>query len=93
MEKNLFIPLKTEFFEAFERGEKDTEYRAYGPRWNEETCRVGRRVTVSHGYGKARRLIGEVVRFSIVGPDASPGIRKCYPEGSEFAAIKIRIDA
>jgi hypothetical protein len=32
MSKPLFIPLKAEFFEAFERGEKDTEYRVYGPR-------------------------------------------------------------
>ena len=31
--KPLFIPLKAEFFNAFERGEKTAEYRVYGPRW------------------------------------------------------------
>jgi len=24
-QKNLFVPLKTEYYEAFERGDKDTE--------------------------------------------------------------------
>lgn len=33
--KPLFIPIKREFFEAFERGDKTHEYRLYGPRWNE----------------------------------------------------------
>jgi hypothetical protein len=42
-EKPLFIPLKAEYFEAFESGGKRTEYRLSGPRWNAETCRMGRR--------------------------------------------------
>lgn len=37
-EKLIFIPLKREFFEAFENGMKTVEYRKYGPRWNERTC-------------------------------------------------------
>ena len=61
--KPLFIPLKTEFFEAFERGEKTTEYRMAGPRWNAKTCRVGRKVTLSHGYSPKRRLYGTVKAF------------------------------
>lgn len=36
--KPLFIPLKKEYYEAFECGEKTVEYRAYGPWWNEKTC-------------------------------------------------------
>lgn len=39
--KSLFVPLKKEYYEAFECGEKTVEYRAYGPRWNEKTCWVG----------------------------------------------------
>lgn len=62
-ERPLFIPLNREYFEAFERGEKTTEYRVYGPRWNERTCTIGRRVTLSLGYGKQRRLTGRVARF------------------------------
>lgn len=48
----VFIPLKTEYYEAFCDGSKTVEYRQYGPRWNERTCQVGRRVTISKGYGK-----------------------------------------
>ncbi len=62
--KPLFIPLKTEFFEAFEKGTKTVEYRKYGPRWNEKTCEVGRAVTLSHGYGTKRRLQGVVKGFT-----------------------------
>ena len=50
----LFVPLRTEYFRAFERGEKRAEWRAYGPRWNERTCWVGRDVTLSLGYSGAR---------------------------------------
>jgi hypothetical protein len=88
-DKPLFIPLNAEWFERFEDGSKDTEYRPYGPRWNERTCRIGRAVVLSYGYGKARRISGVVTGFEIVGPGAHPGIRKVYPAGERFAAIRI----
>lgn len=59
----LFIPLRREYFEAFESGEKTEEYRPYGPRWNERTCRIGRRVVISLGYGTLRRLTGTITGF------------------------------
>ena len=62
-DRPLFLPLKREYFDAFERGHKIVEYRKYGPRWNERTCVVGRAVTLSCGYGKARRLQGRIVWF------------------------------
>jgi len=43
----LFIPLKGEYFDAFARGEKRQEFRPWGKRWNERTCRIGRRVVLS----------------------------------------------
>jgi hypothetical protein len=61
--KPLFIPLKTIYFNKFADGTKTTELRAYGPRWNERTCIVGRAVTLSHGYGKHRRLQGVITAF------------------------------
>lgn len=64
MEKPLFIPLKGKWFDAFVCGEKADELRAYGPRWNERTCRVGRPVTLSRGYGKHERLGGHVSAFT-----------------------------
>ncbi|OPY72466.1 MAG: hypothetical protein A4E63_01209 [Syntrophorhabdus sp. PtaU1.Bin050] len=62
--KPLFIPLKREHFESFESGAKTTEFRQYGPRWNERTCIVGRPVILSLGYGKQRRLKGVITAFS-----------------------------
>ena len=68
-EKPLFIPLNTKYFEAFKAGIKPSELRPYGPRWNEKTCRVGRKVTLSKGYGKHERISGEVTRFRRTTPD------------------------
>lgn len=64
-EKALFIPLKTKWFEAFKSGEKTEELRLAGGRWNERTCRVGRPVVLSKGYGKGSRLQGEIWRFKV----------------------------
>jgi hypothetical protein len=61
--KPLFIPLKTEFYDAFEAGIKGEELRRYGPRWNEKTCAVGRDVVLSKGYGKRHRMTGRIWKF------------------------------
>ena len=61
--KPLFIPLKAEYYEAFANGSKVDELRCYGPRWNEETCKPGREVVLSKGYGKQARLKGKVGGF------------------------------
>ena len=73
--KPLFVPLKTRYFRAFEDGTKTTEYRRYGPRWNERTARIGRPVTLSHGYSGARLYARVRAARAIQGstlPDASP---------------------
>jgi len=62
-ERPLFMALKTEHYLPFRSGEKRYEIRPYGARWNEETCRVGRLASVSHGYQKKGRLIRVVTRF------------------------------
>ena len=61
--KPLFVPLKTEYYEAFANGSKTEELRRYGPRWNEKTCPVGREVVLSKGYGKQHRMAGRVWKF------------------------------
>lgn len=63
-EKPLFIPLKTEFYDRFADGSKTEELRLHGPRWNENTCRIGRAVTLSKGYGKANRMSGRIWKFT-----------------------------
>lgn len=62
VEKPLFIPLKREWFMAFKNGIKTVERRKAGPRWNERTCRVGREVVLSLGYGKQNRLAGRITQ-------------------------------
>lgn len=78
-ERPLFIPLKREYFEAFERGEKTEEYRKHCGPWNAQTCQVGREVVLSLGYGKSRRLRGVVASFHIENsPERLPGWIECY---------------
>ena len=92
--KPLFIPLKTEFFRAFQAGTKTVEFRQYGPRWNERTCAVGRPVVLSHGYGKRERLNGVVSGFSVaVEPTKTDAWRRCYGDaaGSAAACIAVRL--
>lgn len=63
--KPLFIPLKKQFFLAFQSGEKNTEYRKLGPRWNSRTCYKGRPAVLSLGYGKKSRLIGTICEVAL----------------------------
>lgn len=81
--KPLFIPLKSEYYEAFKDGSKRDELRLYGPRWNEETCAVGRPVVLSKGYGKQNRMSGKVDAFkkqhgSLFGKTYKASILACY---------------
>ena len=89
----LFIPLKTCYFNAFKSGEKDTEYRVYGKRWNLRTCRLGRAVTLSRGYGKHERLSGVISEFWIdTGPERPPGWVECYGTDPTLLAACIKIE-
>lgn len=89
-EKALFIPLCTEWYRQFEAGTKTTEYRSYGPRWNERTCRVGREAVLSHGYGKKNRLRRTVTGFKKIRWALAP-IAACeiYPNSDFIAAIEL----
>jgi hypothetical protein len=88
-EKPLFIPLRTQWFREFEAGTKDTEYRAYGPRWNERTCRIGRKATVSHGYS-GKRLERVVASFEMMSWSHAPKVAQdIYPYADFIAAIHL----
>lgn len=85
--KPLFIPLKREHFEAFASGIKETEYRPYGPRWNERTCTIGRPVVLSLGYGRAHRITGTIASFTTeADPTHRPGWVDCYGTAPRTAA-------
>jgi hypothetical protein len=90
-EKPLFVPLKTEYFRQFESGIKKKEYRRYGPGWNERTCRIGRAVTLSHGYSGAR-LKGTITGIDIFRARKDEGL-DTYGPGAEIIAIAIRLAA
>lgn len=90
----LFIPLKGLYFDAFASGDKTTEYRLYGKRWNEHTCPPGRPVTLSRGYGKYKRLSGQVRDFLRVSLPALPqhvqeSLRLLYGERAEREDIAV----
>jgi hypothetical protein len=81
--KPLFVPLNTEYFEAFADGSKREELRLYGPRWNEDTCKPGREVVLSKGDGKHARLKGRIWKFkrqhgSLFGSTYKAAIEKVY---------------
>lgn len=62
--KPLFIPLSRQFWALFASGQKDIEYRRYGPKWNEKVCTIGRQVTLSNGYTQ-RRISGTIRSFIV----------------------------
>lgn len=88
----LFIPLKSQYFDAFAEGRKTDEFRLYGKRWNERTCHVGRAVTLSKGYGKKNRLSGIITSFR-VSNEVTPSFRDCYPneKNPSVAVISIKL--
>ncbi len=87
-ERPLFVPLKREYFCAFKAGLKTYEYRKYGPKWNEVTCRIGREVALSLGYGKEHRLQGWVTSFEVREHVADiPGWTACYGDSEANAAV------
>ncbi|MGC8520184.1 MAG: hypothetical protein ACP5P4_16965 [Steroidobacteraceae bacterium] len=88
-DKPLFVPLKTQYFRAFEAGIKTIEYRRAGPLWNERRCWIGRPVTLSHGYSGSRLYtrIKSVQRVpASVLPDPEP-----YAPGDELLAIELEV--
>lgn len=101
-DRPLFVPLKAQHFDRFDRGEKRREYRPYGPRWNRETCRPGRAVTLSRGYGKQRRRAGRILSVMVLdGPaaaasfadfDAAAWLDLYGPEARPIIAIEIELE-
>ena len=96
-EHPLFIPLNAEHFEAFEAGEKAEEYRAPGGRWNARTCRPGRPVVLSYGYGKQRRLRARVRHFRHVKVSELPlkareAVRAIYGQIDRVVVIGLDVE-
>lgn len=87
IERPLFLPLKREYFEAFKDGTKVEEFRVLGVRWNERTCRIGRPVVLSLGYGTKHRIRGVIAGFrACIRPTLTPAWEDCYPTKIALAA-------
>ncbi len=89
LSKPLWIPLRREWFIAFRDGGKGHEWRLYGPRWNEDSCFIGRPVTLSLGYTRTR-LSGVVVSFDRRRAVA-PAVAELYGKGTMCAVIGITL--
>lgn len=98
MDKPLFIPLMGEYYDAFLAGTKKFELRLYGDRWNIKTCRIGRQVILSRGYGKQNRATGTIKAYSLwrvaqLSPDVVARLERLYGKKvqpyTEFIAIYI----
>lgn len=83
-DKPLFVPLKTEYYEKFESGQKTDELRrGSDKRWSAKHCYPGRPAVLSKGYGKQNRLDAVVTNHAVVSVSMLPaGLRAdfeaCY---------------
>jgi len=99
MNKNpLFLPLKTEFFNAFKDGTKTHEYRRHGRQFTKKNWFPGRRVNLRRGYSTNDNLYGTVTSFKvfrkseIIGSLAKTITDLYGPEDEEICEIGIEID-
>jgi hypothetical protein len=92
LEKPLFVPLMRKYYEQFVSGEKKFEYRKAGGPWNERTCRIGRLVTISMGYGKQHRRSGVITSFDIVPISEVPSAKEVYEDALYIAKIGIQLE-
>jgi hypothetical protein len=91
MEKPLYVILRRQWFDAFVDGSKTEEWRRYGAHFNEETCSIGRQVTLALGYTR-RRMTGRIRSFRTV--RLKPGDAACaiYGEGAVCAVFGVELD-
>ena len=87
----LFVPLRSQHFAAFADGSKTVEWRAWGPRWNDQAIAPGRAIALSKGYS-GDRLHGVIVSVERVDrPDAPETVRSIYPDARTFCALTISL--
>lgn len=90
--KPLFIPLKKFWYSVFLAGDKNTEYRAYGPRWNEKTCFPGRDALLNNGYTNKNSIQATVISLDVLPLDQAPEeVRDIYPNSEYIAAINLDV--
>jgi hypothetical protein len=86
--KPLFIPLMAIHFDAFKAGAKTREFRPLGPRWNLDTCTIGREAVLSRGYSKHSRILKRIVATCVTNTPP-PEFLQIYGEGKLCLAIEL----
>jgi hypothetical protein len=84
----LFIPLKGEWFDRFESGDKSDEWRRLGARWNFINCRIGRRVVLSRGYS-GRRLGASIGAVRLVKAEVGSAAAGLYGVGTNCIVLEL----
>lgn len=90
-QRPVFLPLRAEFFRAFAAGTKTVEWRKFGPRFNERTLWVGKRVTLSNGYSRDR-LTGRIVQLEFSLARKVEGALSIYKPSDTLVGIHIKVD-
>ena len=98
--KPAFLPLNTEFYNAFKAGLKVDEYRLKIGRFREKNFLPGRRIILSKGYGKKDRIEGVIETCFVINLDELPekdqkDVLACYGDkaiGHKILVIRINID-
>jgi len=63
IDKPLFLPLNTFWFNEFAYGRKKWEIRGIGNQYNKKTVRIGREVTLRRGYNTNDELGGIITKI------------------------------
>jgi hypothetical protein len=90
--KPLFVPLRATYWKQFRARSKTTEWRAWGPRWNDRVIAPWRAVVLSCGYS-GPRLHGVVVSIRRVARSQAPiDAQAIYPDVEAFCAFDVDVD-
>lgn len=90
--KPLFVALKTKFYEQFKYGLKRYELRKLNSNFNAQTCKIGKAVILSKGYGNHERLGCYITSYKEVnGSDLPLNMQKSAREVYGTATLRFAI--
>lgn len=84
-----FFPLKKQYFNMFLCGDKNTEYRYFGKRWNFETLSVGKIAILANGYNFPR-IEAKIVKLEVIKWIEAPEyVKQALPIDADLLAIHL----
>lgn len=90
----VYAPLRYEFYDAIESGEKNTEYREYNSSWAKKLLsRPMKTIKFSRGYGhsgeKPRQMVFAIVNIGIVDANSETEISSRHEDGSLVCDVDV----